>query len=491
MTTSPTPTRKLGVFAIAFMIIAASAPLTVIAGGAPTSFAVSGLTAVPASYLVLAAVFAVFAFGYAAMARHIENAGAFYAYVSRGLGRALGVGTAISAMIAYAMMQIGIFAMFGFTISDWIGTRFGWTTPWWMWVVIGIVVVGILGVNRIDLSAGVIAVLVALEFAVVIVLDIVALAVAPEGYSAQPINPASLITPGVGVLLAFGVAAFMGFESAAIYANEAKDPKRTIGRATFLAVVVIGVFYGISSWALTMGVGESRIVAESAELGPGLVFAFLAEHTPQILVDIANVLFITSLFAALQSFHNAVSRYIAELGRERVAPAILATRSRSGAPLGGSLTQTLLAALVTVGFILADTGDPLFPVLTMFSWLTNTAALGLVLLMVLVAIAVIGFFRRDTRGEGIWSRLIAPFVSGAALVVVFVLVLANFDLMLGQEEPNALTFLLPAIVIVPGIAGVVYALWLRRARPERYRLIAAELTPMTESVSVEQEGTSI
>lgn len=318
------PERRLGVLSIAFMIVAASAPLTVIAGGAPTSFAVSGLTAVPASYFLLAAVLAVFAFGYSAMARHVRNPGAFYAYVSRGLGRIAGVGSAISAMIAYAAMLIGIYAMFGFTISDWLATRFGITTPWWLWVFVGIVVIGLFGVSRIDFSAKVIAILVALEFLVVIVLDIVGLAVAPEGYSLESMNPASLIAPGIGVLLAFGVAAFMGFESAAIYANEAKDPGRTIGRATFLAVIAVGLFYGFSAWALAVGVGTSQVVEQSTEFGPALVFVFLSQHVPAIIIDVANLLFISSLFAALLAFHNGSSRYIAELGREEVAPPLFA-----------------------------------------------------------------------------------------------------------------------------------------------------------------------
>lgn len=478
----PAPERRLGVLSIAFMIVAASAPLTVIAGGAPTSFAVSGLIGVPASYLVLAAVLAVFAFGYAAMARHISNPGAFYAYVSRGLGRPLGVGSAIGAMIAYACMQIGIFAMFGFTIADWLATRFDITTPWWAWVFAGIAVVGLLGVRRIDFSARLIAVLVALEFLVVLVVDVIGLANAPEGYSTAPLSPASLLVPGVGVLLAFGVAAFMGFESAAIYAREAKDPRRTIGRATFLAVVVVGLFYSFSAWALATGVGESQIVAKSTELGPGLVFAVIAENLPVWAVDVANLLFISSLFAALLSFHNAVARYIAELGRERVAHPVFGRRAKNGAPVVGSLTQSLLAVLVTLGFVFADSGDPLFPVLTMFTWLTNTGAFGLVFLMIFVSIAVIGFFRRDARGVGLWARLVAPLLSAIALAVIFVLVLVNFNLLLGQEGVTALTFLLPALVIVPGALGMLYARILKSRDPERYALIGAEEIPMTEPV---------
>lgn len=480
----PTPERRLGMLSIAFMIVAASAPLTVIAGGAPTSYAVSGLLGVPVSYLLLAAVLAVFAFGYAAMARHISNPGAFYAYVSRGLGRALGVGSAIGAMIAYSCMQIGIFAMFGFTITDWLSTRFNIVVPWWIWVFAGIAVIGVLGINRIDFSARLIAVLVALETVVVVVVDVIGITTAPEGYSTESISLSSLFVPGVGVLLSFGVAAFMGFESAAIYAREAKDPKRTIGRATFLAIVVVGLFYSFSAWALNIGVGDSQIVAKSAELGPGVVFTLIAEHLPVWAVDVANLLFISSLFAALLSFHNAVARYVAELGRERVAPAVFDRRSASGAPTAGSITQSLLAIAVTIGFVLADSHDPLFPVLTMFTWLTNTGAFGLIFLMIFVSVAVIGFFHRDARGIGLWSRLIAPAISAVALTVIFLLVLTNFDLLLGQETTTALTFLLPAIVIVPGALGVLYARILKSRAPERYELIGAELTPMTESVRV-------
>jgi hypothetical protein len=91
--------------------------------------------------------------------------------------------------------------------------------------------------------------------------------------------------------------------------------------------------------------------------------------------------------------------------------------------------------------------------------------------MVTVSIAVIGYFRRDTRGVGLGSRLIAPVVSGVALFVIFVLIIVNFDVLLGQTETNATTFILPAVVIVPGIVGVFWAYRIRSRRPDVYRQI--------------------
>ena len=487
--TMPPPTtsgdlghRRLGVPSVTFMIIAASAPLTVVAGGVTTTFAVTGVIGVPLSFILLAAALAVFAVGYAAMSRYVTNAGAFYAYIAQGLGRPFGVGASLVALVSYNAMQIGIYGLFGFQASMFLEAKLGIVTPWWLWILVCIVIVGILGVNRVDLSAKVLGALVALEFVAVLVFDLVALAVAPEGLSTAALQPSNLFVPGVGAVLAFGIAAFMGFESAAIYGEEAKDPKRTVARATYSAVAIIGVFYAFSAWAFTVGIGPSKIVEASATAGPDLMFAFMGEHAPLIISDIMQVLFLTSLFAALQSFHNAVARYLYSLGREGVLHRGLgAVRAGSRAPWAGSVAQSVIALVVTLAFVVAGEGlglkadfapvEFLYPVLTMFTWLTNTGAMGLVLLMGIIAIAVIGFFRRDRRGVSTWAAVIAPAISAIVLFTVFGLIVANFDVLLGQTEPSALTFVLPALLIVPGILGVVWAFVLRRRDPELYRNI--------------------
>ena len=49
-----------------------------------------------------------------------------------------------------------------------------------------------------------------------------------------------------------------GFESSAIYGEEAKDPKRTVARATVIVIALITVFFGFTSWMLIVGYGPSR-----------------------------------------------------------------------------------------------------------------------------------------------------------------------------------------------------------------------------------------
>ena len=473
------PARRIGLVSLVFMIIAASAPLTVLAGGLPTSYAVAGNLAVPIGYIVLAVVVGFFAVGYGAMSAAITNAGAFYAYITAGLGVRQGIGAAVLALVSYNAMQIGLYGLLGFTVSSFLASSFGLTVPWWASGAFAWVLIGILGVMRLDLSAKLVAILVIGEFVVAIIATVIALDAAPEGISAQPFDPARVAEPGFGAILAFGIAAFMGFESGAIYSEETRDPERTVGRATAIAIAIIGSFYAFCAWALAMGIGPSQIIEQAQEYGPDLLFVFLGEQAGTALVTVANLLFITSLIAALLVFHNAAARYFFALARPGVLPTALARVSpRTGAPVAGSLAQSVLALVVVAVFAVIGSGSELgelFPVITLFTWLTNAAAFGLVFLLCVTAIAQFGFFRRHAGHSGVFTRVVAPLVAALGLGTVFLLILLNFDILIGAEGNPALVVVMPAIILGAGVAGLVRGEYLRRRRPAVFAAASREL----------------
>src|SRR5579859_5386335 len=104
---------RLGVPAVLFFVLAGVAPLTVAAGVIPTAYATTGLTGIPAAFLVVAVILGIFASGYVAMTRYITNSGAFYAFISQGLGRVPGVSAALVALLAYTLLQVGLYGAFG------------------------------------------------------------------------------------------------------------------------------------------------------------------------------------------------------------------------------------------------------------------------------------------------------------------------------------------------------------------------------------------
>lgn len=82
-------------------------------GGAPFAILLGNGAGVPFAYALITALMLIFAVGYVAMARHHTSTGAFYSYVSRGLGGHAGGAAAFVALIGYNTMQIGLYGLFG------------------------------------------------------------------------------------------------------------------------------------------------------------------------------------------------------------------------------------------------------------------------------------------------------------------------------------------------------------------------------------------
>ncbi|MFD0661819.1 hypothetical protein [Thermocatellispora tengchongensis] len=74
----------LGVLGILFLVLSAQAPLTGIAGALPIAVLLGNGPAVPAAYLVVGLIILLFSVGFAAMGRHVVDAGAFYVYIGKG-----------------------------------------------------------------------------------------------------------------------------------------------------------------------------------------------------------------------------------------------------------------------------------------------------------------------------------------------------------------------------------------------------------------------
>jgi len=123
-----------------------------------------------------------------------------------------------------------------------------------------------------------------------------------------------------------------------------------------------------------------------------------------------SLLFISSVFAALLAFHNAVARYLYALGREGLVPAQLGrTHTKHLSPYTGSLSQSVLAFVIVLVFVLTNQD----PVLALFTWLTQLGTLAIIVLMALASFAVIAFFARHRDFDtNVFRTTIAPIVGG-------------------------------------------------------------------------------
>ncbi|MEV4481737.1 APC family permease [Micromonospora coxensis] len=460
---------RLGIPSVVFFVIAAAAPLTVVAGGATTGYAVTGVTGIPVSYLVVAAVLALFAVGYVAMSRRIVNAGAFYTYVTRGLGRPAGVAAAAVALLAYNAMQIGLYGGFGAVLAQFLNDRYGWDVAWWAYALAAWAFVAVLGVLRIDLNGKVLAVMLIAECAVVVVFDAVMLAHPADGdVTLDTLAPSHVFAAGIGAALVTAITGFVGFEGTVVFSEETKDPRRTIARATYIAVAVTGLLYGLSAWAMSVATGPDRIVDAARTDGTDLIFTLVSPHLGASIVTVGQVLFITSLFAALLSFHHTVARYLFALGRERVIPGAFGrTSRRTGAPKFASMAQSGLAVAALISYAAANAD----PIVHLFFWITVTGGLGVLALMTVTSASVVGYFARIAHGEGPWRSTIAPLLATLALGAILTVTLGEFDTLLGVEAHSPLRWAFPTAYAAAALLGAAWALTLRATNPPVYAAI--------------------
>jgi len=450
---------SIGVVGIVFLVVAAAAPLTAIGGALPVMLAIGNGAGNPMAYVVAAVVLLLFSVGYAAMSRHVVDAGAFYAYVSKGLGTPVGVGAAGLALLTYTAIQAAIYGLAGATAQG-LSTQYGGPDlPWWVWAFLFMAVVGLLGYRNIDVGTKVLGVLLTLEIGVIAVVAGAVLAQGgADGIDVRSFTPSAFFSGAPGISIMFAVASFIGFEATAIYGEEARNPRRTVPLATYLAVVLIGAFYALSSWAVVLAFGSDGVVAAAQADTAGLVFTAAAEYVSPVVADVMLVLLLTSLFAALLAFHNAISRYLFALGRQGMAPDVLSrTHVRHASPHVGSLAQTGTAFVVVAVFAVAGSD----PVLQLFTWMSGLATVSILLLMVLTSVAVLAFFARSRVDRRTWHTRVAPALGTLGLLGIVGLVLANFTTLISGDAVLATVLL--AVIAAAFALGVVVAL-VRRPR---------------------------
>lgn len=457
---------RLGTPSVMFFQISSAAPLTVIGGVITTALAVTGVIALPLAFGIVAVSLALFIPGYLAMSRNITNTGAFYAYVSRGLGRPAGVASAFVALVAYNALQVGLYGAWGTVSSGLVDTWFGAHVAWYWLAGAAWLVVGVLGLLRVDVAGKVLAVLLCAEVAIVVILDV---GIAPHPYHGVAqlgsLNPANM-HGNWGAALAMAVLAFVGIEQGAVLQEETRQPRLTVRRATYATMAVLFVLYAATAFLMSWAAGDGNVVARAGKESTSLLFNLAAPHVGSVLVDVANVLFCTSLGAALISFNASCARYGFSLGREGVLFRRFGRASvRQGSPAWASLAQSVVGLAAIVVWSIAG-WDPL---VTLFFYGGTYGGFGVLLLFTLTSLGVLAYFWRHPHGETLWTRRIAPLLGFLALLTITVLATANYGTLLGVRAGSALRWVLPASYLVIAAVGACWALLLKRWRPTVHR----------------------
>jgi amino acid transporter len=443
---------------------AASAPVVVLVGSIPATYATTSVVAVPLAFLLVGIVTALLSVGYTAMSKHVPHAAVYYAVIGRGLGRPVGVAGGMVALLSYNAIQTCLYGLLGFELSSTFGGA------WWLWALLALILVGVVGVRAVALSTRLLATILVLSFIVLLLFDLASVTHPAVGLDGAGFRLDELTQNGVGGAAAYCLASLMGFEVAASFSEEARS-RLAPGRAVFAALIVLVLSYAVTAWAMGVAVGTNQVNAVAADPTSNMPFSVFEREYGPLMPPLVHAMLVAALITSMLALHSIAARYGFAMAREGVLPHIVARtgQGQAGSPVGGSLLQSAIALLVIVGF--AVTGAD--PFATLFAWFSTLGALGLLTLLVITSLAsMAGLPGRGPDAEGIWVRRVAPGLGVIAGAVVLVTMIVNVDSMLGVGADSPLPYIIPALVAVVGVAGAIWALYLRAVRPQVYQKIS-------------------
>jgi amino acid transporter len=499
-TTNTLKVGAVGIAGVLFMAVANAAPITAMTGNVPIAVGYGNGIGAPAGFLVATVVLTLFTVGFVAMARHITTAGAFYGFVTHGLGQVWGMATGVLATMAYIVFEgslIGIFAYFGnLALNDW----FGWNVNWLIIAVVGIVLIALLGYYDINIAAAILGFFLICE---VILLAALAFSVlfkggGPDGLLPQAINPlnafknlpeggglgvkvssGTLVAAGSGALgLFFAFWSWVGYETTAVYGEESRNPRRIVPRATLIAVVGLGLFYTFVSWMAIAGNGVKGSIDLANNNSVGM-FTNLAEANlgGHWITYVYYFLIVSGSFACALAFHNAASRYLFAIGRElpSTKKTLGATHHKHHSPHIASAVQSVITLVLTLAFyfLTVNGSDALRGgYLYEYGLLALLGTMAILIVQAITSLAVIWYFHvKKTHPGNIWVTGIIPGLGGLGMIYVVYLLFSNIDFAGGAASGSPFFKAIPYIVVATFVIGIGLVMLLRSRSPEVYRSI--------------------
>jgi amino acid transporter len=285
--------------------------------------------------------------------------------------------------------------------------------------------------------------------------------------SILPAHPSAIDRPVLGLLLVFGALAFVGFETAGVYAEETTRPRRDAGRATYAVVVCFALLAGVSAWALAAGAGPEAVGGLADTRGSEIVFDLAADRLAPWAITLGRIVLMTGLLASMVALQAAIARYFYALGREQIFPRVLGRAGRrTSAPRAASLTQTVLTGAALGAAILAGVDAPG----VLARRLTALGGLGILVLLLATSLAALLHLNRvpNAKAPTAWARFIAPALSTVSLGVLCYLAFRNLPALLSIRPSDNLIWIVPATLGAVALIGLLHAAMLRATRPTIY-----------------------
>ncbi|MDQ1569476.1 MAG: putrescine importer [Actinomycetota bacterium] len=300
-------TSKLLIFGLAYML-----PLAVFTSYGYATQAAAGHLA--GAYVLTTIAMLFTAYSYANMVREYPVAGSAYTYTQKSFGSHLGFMTGWALLLDYLLLPILSYVLIGQYMTAVLPA-----IPFWVWVVVSVLLVTILNYIGINIVTNVNLALVGAQIVFVVIFVISSI-----GYLSGNPKTVGLFDPFFGKgadlpHLAAGGAilalAFLGFDAVSTLSEEAREPKKTIPRAILLTTLAGGVIFTLCAWVAGLVFPDYAHLSADA---PTLDLMHRAGGV--VLAGLFTAAFVAGSFAAAMTSQVSVSRILFSMGRDGMLP---------------------------------------------------------------------------------------------------------------------------------------------------------------------------
>jgi amino acid transporter len=304
---------------------------------------------VPLAYLVGMIGMFFTALSYAAMSEAFPVAGSVYSYAHRGLHEIAGFFSGWLILLDYILVPALIYIISAVAIQPMVPG-----VPAWAWIAGFIVFNGVVNLLGVQFTAKANLYVLAFELIILALFVGCGLYALYSGHGAGRLTMKPLYNPAVfnvGTVVgatSIAVLSFLGFDGISTLSEESKGGPKAVGRATLLALVLVGSLFIIQTWiAVDLAQGMTFQSAETAfyeisHMAGGVWLERLVLISVVVSAGIANAM-------AAQA---AVARILFAMARDRKLPAVLAKiHPRFQTPYISTIAVSIISLIVGIYFL--------------------------------------------------------------------------------------------------------------------------------------------
>lgn len=385
----------------------------------------------------------------AEFSKYRPSTGSFVTFIGMSFGPVAGAAASLFVVTGYCIAASSVVVISGGWAAQTLQVFLGINIPWQVLAIIVTAIVGLLVSRGISLSTTWAAIFFYFELALLLVGAVIMLWVHRASISMTPLLFSSVTGGWKGIGLGFPLAIylFIGWENSAMLAEETTNPRRNVPRALITGTLSIGILYMFLAFATETAFGND-LKAISASSIP-FVDAFKASAA--VLLIIAYLAGVTSVFSSLIGLTNAQARILFSSSREGLLPQFFGKiHPQHRTPHAAMWTYIILALLIVLVFGTWYAIDPV----TLFGDTGTLGTIPVVVTYLLTNLALPVYMLRHHRADfSVIRHLIIPLLG-----TVFMLFPLWGLVQPGQPYPfNLYPYLAGGLLVISIIYGAILA----------------------------------